>query len=948
MSRPKAHGVVDETFPFIFSQHKKPIHNYKTYIPNPTDVPPTYHESQTEQSLNRKTLKIPIVIIISILLASIILFFNYYTDYDDVTRIPKSYQLCRDNYDSFDYNIESSFFASKSNELTATQDIKIVNDGNLSSSNITYPHKTRAIINQIDKRLGEYQVQEFFYKNDSIAFYNSPITSVSYIESTWPIIVEISFTTKKSLEKAAIEACNFRIIFDKKGFFKDFDGYIERKCNRAWEHSFYLVSQVEGNTDSGLKFFHGKDVFATISNKLLNRELRDVLVHDRTPFPSLIPTLYAIYYDYFKMKRHARDITRIPNNYQLLRDEWNTYNYIIQSTSLISSNEINSTIQNLPSIRATIKAIEYPSGKYYVQEFFYESYIKDYSSITTNSVIQYKWPAIVEIYFTSSVDLLDPYSLEICNFKFAFFKEGYDKEIEGQVERRCPRAFESSFYLVSNVEGNSDLGFKFSNNGSEFATISPKSPYKEKRRQLLVRLDVVVEDEPPFPSLIPTLYAIYYDYFKMKRQARDITRIPNNYQLMRDKLHINNYVIQSDSFISPYNTPDDPSTTTRAIINAIKYPSGKYSVREYFYEVGAKDYSHTLITTNSKIQDQWPAIVEIDFTSLGKALDPYALEVCNFRLAFFKEDYNEDFKGHIERRCPKALESDFYLVSMVEGNSDEGFKFFQEGNEVATVSSKEQYREKRDIVVNDNSPFVSLIPGLYTIYYDYLKRKSHAQDITRIPKIYQLRWNSWYLYDYNYVIESKVYTHFAISDINELNTTNNNNISTNDENPLTIRATLNAAQYTSGYYEVKEFFYKLGSQDYFDTLITAKATIQSLLPGIVEISFITSDKVLDPYALEACEYKLIYFENFEGQIERRCKRAFEDDFYMVSQVSGSTYRGLQFTLGEDKSKLSASTSAVDYWPSLRRRDVMVYDDTPFPSIIPALYSVYYDYVAKNR
>ncbi|CAG8841293.1 22394_t:CDS:2, partial [Gigaspora margarita] len=135
---------------------------------------------------------------------------------------------------------------------------------------------------------------------------------------------------------------------------------------------------------------------------------------------------------------------------------------------------------------------------------------------------------------------------------------------------------------------------------------------------------------------------------------------------------------------------------------------------------------------------------------------------------------------------------------------------------------------------------------------------------------------------------------------------------------------------------------------YFDTLTTTKATIQSLLPGIVEISFTTSDKVLDPYALEACEYKLIYFENFEGQIERRCKRAFEDDFYMISKVSGSTYWGLQFTIGDDNSKLSAWTSAVDYWPSPRKRDVMVYDDTPFPSIIPALYSVYYDYVAKNR
>ncbi|CAG8818703.1 8672_t:CDS:2 [Gigaspora margarita] len=66
------------------------------------------------------------------------------------------------------------------------------------------------------------------------------------------------------------------------------------------------------------------------------------------------------------------------------------------------------------------------------------------------------------------------------------------------------------------------------------------------------------------------------------------------------------------------------------------------------------------------IHDQWPAIVEIHFTSLGKALDPYSLEW-----------------------MPKALEYDFYLVSKVEGNSDEGFNYFQDGSEVGTVSPNE-------------------------------------------------------------------------------------------------------------------------------------------------------------------------------------------------------------------------------------------------------------------
>ncbi|CAG8790196.1 22368_t:CDS:2 [Gigaspora margarita] len=427
MPQPKAPRLVKETDPIISNQNKRNIQNYNTYIPNQTDIPSIHHTSQTERKIPNITIaiiaiiKIPkfliAIFIIFILLTSPVLFFYGYGDYDngydDVTRIPKHYQL---------NNVK---LVNDSNPLTQSFDLNV----NESSSNVTSSHMTRAIINQIDTQPGAYHIQEFFYNHNNVVYYDSPITSVSYIQNFCPIIVEISFkTSKMSLEPSAVEVCNFRIIFDKKGFFKDFEGYIERRCNRAKERFFYLVSQIEGNTDLGLKFFQGKNVFATMSSKSFNRERRDVVVQDGPPFPSLIPTLYAIYYDYFKMKRQVRDITRVPNNYQLLRDEWNTYNYIIQSTSFISNNAINNT---------------------------------DYSSITTNSGIQYKWPAIVEIYFTSSGNLLDPYSLEVCNFRFTFFKEGYDKDIEGQVERRCPKLFESSFYLVSKIEGNNDVGFIF-------------------------------------------------------------------------------------------------------------------------------------------------------------------------------------------------------------------------------------------------------------------------------------------------------------------------------------------------------------------------------------------------------------------------------------------------------------------------------------------------------
>ncbi|KAF0427254.1 hypothetical protein F8M41_006087 [Gigaspora margarita] len=188
--------------------------------------------------------------------------------------------------------------------------------------------------------------------------------------------------------------------------------------------------------------------------------------------------------------------TRVPNNYQLLRDGWNTYNYKIQSTTFISYNAINNAVQNLHTVGVVIKAIENPSGKFLFKNFFMKLTPKIFIN-NHNSVIQYKWPAIVEIYFTSSENLLDPYSLEVRNFRFTFFMT----------------------------------------------------------KTLKVR-DVVVERKS-FPSLIP-LYSFVSPYN------------------------------------TPYNTPNDTSSTIRAVINAINYPSGQYSIREYF----AKDYSYTLITAN--------------------------------------------------------------------------------------------------------------------------------------------------------------------------------------------------------------------------------------------------------------------------------------------------------------------------------------------------------------
>ncbi|CAG8625831.1 11009_t:CDS:2, partial [Acaulospora morrowiae] len=75
-----------------------------------------------------------------------------------------------------------------------------------------------------------------------------------------------------------------------------------------------------------------------------------------------------------------------------------------------------------------------------------------------------------------------------------------------------------------------------------------------------------------------------------------------------------------------------------------------------------------------------------------------------------------------------------------------------------------------------------------------------------------------------------------------------------------------------------------------------------------------------------------------------CSSALETEFSVQAYVSGSVDDGLQFIEKEKSDVYYAFTTKPSGFLSHKSRDVYVTEDAPFPPIIPALYSLYHDFV----
>ncbi|CAI2170134.1 19649_t:CDS:2 [Funneliformis geosporum] len=200
-------------------------------------------------------------------------------------------------------------------------------------------------------------------------------------------------------------------------------------------------------------------------------------------------------------------------------------------------------------------------------------------------------------------------------------------------------------------------------------------------------------------------------------------------------------------------------------------------------------------------------------------------------------------------------------------------------------------------------------------------------DISMIPYQYQLSFKShWY---FGYLIETLP-------------------IEFKDEQPeyiLLAEIISISTSWTFGDYEIHEYRHNDTSGKMFPV-----KTVNSSLKDDAYVSFKTKNTSSDEKSTEllnpaTCDYIFSLTATLRGYIFRKCALANETDYTKISYVKGSTTWGLTFYNGDE---IYASTSETQYWWNMNRRDIVVTTSAPFPQVIPAIYTAYYDTIQHIR
>ncbi|CAG8441018.1 6954_t:CDS:2 [Diversispora eburnea] len=254
---------------------------------------------------------------------------------------------------------------------------------------------------------------------------------------------------------------------------------------------------------------------------------------------------------------------------------------------------------------------------------------------------------------------------------------------------------------------------------------------------------------------------------------------------------------------------------------------------------------------------------------------------------------------------------------------------------ISTNNTKSNNREQSFPVCGFLSILILLFLSFNTILVS--RPEEEPDDTTRVPEFYQLRWRSRFdSSDFTYIIEATSCSLFItrtnyIGD-NDTSYDSYDNINYNNEDDDV---------------NVEEFFYKPSQDNFYKKLITANGKFESHWPAEFLITFTTKGNVRDPSAIEGCDYKILINENLTGNISRKCWRIFESEFTIQAYVRGSVENGLTFFDEKDSKLIHAYTKKPQSFWNYKRRDIFVHSYAPFPSVIPALYSVYYDFVILN-
>ncbi|CAB5378751.1 unnamed protein product [Rhizophagus irregularis] len=253
----------------------------------------------------------------------------------------------------------------------------------------------------------------------------------------------------------------------------------------------------------------------------------------------------------------------------------------------------------------------------------------------------------------------------------------------------------------------------------------------------------------------------------------------------------------------------------------------------------------------------------------------------------------------------------------------------------------------------------------------------HDKDISRIPLNYELSLKRLIPFNsrFDYVIKGK---NFNSNEISKRDNVNNNSSSTNVTSTSNTTNTNNfvLAELISrslivipaGWYEVQEFRYDKDSK-FTHKVLTTLCHIEFGLSSLwsapdVDIQFTTypplnlTKKLTLQESMKYCKWKISWTIIMNGYIHKLCPKnlnitennntgSFDSqDYEKVAYFKGFEFFG--FTFLSLDSKINYGYTTIPNILNMMSRSVYITKDAPFPPIIPAIYTAYYNFITNSR
>ncbi|CAB4485019.1 hypothetical protein RhiirA5_396313 [Rhizophagus irregularis] len=253
----------------------------------------------------------------------------------------------------------------------------------------------------------------------------------------------------------------------------------------------------------------------------------------------------------------------------------------------------------------------------------------------------------------------------------------------------------------------------------------------------------------------------------------------------------------------------------------------------------------------------------------------------------------------------------------------------------------------------------------------------HDKDISRIPLNYELSLKRLIPFNsrFDYVIKGKI---FNSNEISKRDNVNNNSSSTNVTSTSNTTNTNNfvLAELISrslivipaGWYEVQEFRYDKDGK-FTHKVLTTLCHIEFGLSSLwsapdVDIQFTTypplnlTKKLTLQESMKYCKWKISWTIIMNGYIHKLCPKnlnitennntgSFDSqDYEKVAYFKGFEFFG--FTFLSLDSKINYGYTTIPNILNMMSRSVYITKDAPFPPIIPAIYTAYYNFITNSR